>query len=358
MKNMKKFKRISIPFQMKKISLFISATVLMVSLVRAQDIHFSQFYMSPTVINPAMSGAMYDLTASAHFKDQWKAVGSPYRTFAAGVDMRLGRKRKKGFWAAGINVFNDKAGANKMGTSQGNLTAAYHVTTGKFSTLGMGLQGGFAQRSINVSDLQWGEQFDGNAYNSSLATGELNTPNKFNYLDMGVGLVWNYNSNAGKEVTDNHDKRATVGFAILHPHQPKYSFYGTGEKLYMKYVVHGSGLISLQNSNIAFAPGFIYYRQGPAQEIYAGSLVRFALKQDSKYTSYQNSAAFSFGGFYRSQDAVVISTLLEYSQYAIGISYDVNTSKLKTASEMRGGLEITLRYAAANLFSGKSQSLF
>lgn len=358
MKKMKKFNRLSTFTPMKKISLLFSATVLIAKLASAQDIHFSQFYMSPLTQNPAMAGAQYDLSATAHFKDQWKALGSPYRTFDAAVDMRLGHKRRKGFWAAGINVFNDKAGVNKMGTTQANLSAVYHVATSKYSSLGMGLQGGFGQRSINVSDLQWGEQFDGNAYNSSLATGELNTPNKFNFVDMGVGLAWNYNSNAGKEVTDNHDKKATIGFAIMHPHQPSYSFYGSGEKLYMKYVVHGTGLISMQNSNIAFAPGFIYYRQGPAQEIYAGTLVRFALKQDSKYTGYQNSSSFSFGGYYRSQDAVVISTLLEYAQYAIGISYDVNTSKLKTASEMRGGLEISLRYATNALFSSKSQSLF
>lgn len=358
-KIMKKPERRFISIQMKKISLFVSAAILIVGMASAQDIHFSQFYMSPLTQNPAMSGAVYDLNAAIHFKDQWKAVGSPYRTFAASVDMRLGKKKNKGFWAAGMNFFNDKAGDSKIGTTQINLSAAYHVVTGKTSTLGLGLQGGYAQRSISASALQWGEQFDGSTYNPLLPTGEMNALNKVSYADMGVGLVWNYNKNAGhKEVTDNHDLRGTIGFGLFHPHEPKYSFSGSGEKLYMKYVLHGSGIISLRNSNIAFAPGFIYYRQGPAQEIYAGTLVRFKLRQDSKYTGYQTGSAFSFGAFLRTQDAVVISTLLEYSQYAIGISYDVNTSKLKTASEMRGGLEITLRFLSADLFSGNSKSSF
>lgn len=358
-KNMKKLKRIFIFNQMKKISLIFSAAVLIATVAPAQDIHFSQFYMSPLTQNPAMAGAEYDLFSAIHYKDQWKAVGSPYRTFAATVDMRLGRKKNKGFWAAGLNFYSDKAGDTKMSTTQVNLTAAYHVVTGKFSTLGMGLQGGFGQRSLNASVLQWGEQYDGNAYNSTLPSGELSAANKFNYADMGVGIVWNYNSSVGrKEVTDNHGMKATIGFGLFHPHQPGYSFYGTSEKLYMKYVLHGNGLITMRNSNIAFVPGFIYYRQGPAQEIYAGSLIRFNLKQDSKYTGYQMGSAFSFGAYLRTQDAVVISTLFEYSQYAIGLSYDVNTSKLKTASEMKGGLEITLRFVSANLFSSQSQSLF
>lgn len=355
---MKKFKGISIPVQMKKIGLLVSGAMLAAVFAGAQDIHFSQFYMSPLTQNPAMSGVAYDLEAMLHYKDQWKAVGSPYRTIAASVDMRLGRKKQKGFWATGINFYTDKAGDSKLVTTQANLSAAYHIVTGKFTTLGVGVQGGYAQRSISSSVFQWGEQYDGSAYNSSLPTGEQVALNKISFADMGAGLVWNFNNSGTKEVTDNHDLKATIGFGLFHPHQPSYSFYGSSEKLYMKYVLHGNGIISIKNTNIAFAPGFMYYRQGPTQEIYLGSLVRFRLNQDSKYTGYQNGSSFSLGAYYRNQDAVVISTLFEYSQYAIGLSYDVNTSKLKTASEMKGGLEITLRFISPELFSSKSSALF
>jgi type IX secretion system PorP/SprF family membrane protein len=344
---------------MKKNILTLLVTLVLAGMVSAQDIHFSQFYMSPLTQNPAMAGASYDLFSAVQYKQQWRAVGAPFRTIAATADMRLGKKGEKGFWAAGINFFSDKSGDGKLVTTQANVTTAYHIMLGRFSTLGMGVQGGYAQRTVNPTAFQWGEQYDGNAYNSGLPTGESVPMNKFGYADMGVGLVWNYNNNpTRKEVTDNHEFRATAGFGIFHPHQPKYSFFGSDEKLYMKYVFHGSALISLKNSNIAFAPGFVYYRQGPAQEIYAGSLIRFGLRQDSKYTGYQSSAAFYLGAYVRAKDAVVISSLIEYANYAIGISYDVNTSQLQTASEMKGGLEITLRYTVSNLFSGGGISSF
>ncbi|MBL7898554.1 MAG: type IX secretion system membrane protein PorP/SprF, partial [Crocinitomicaceae bacterium] len=60
----------------------------------AQDIHFSQFDMAPLQQNPAMAGALYGVEANINYKDQWRTVGAPYKTFAFGYDMRLTKKRK------------------------------------------------------------------------------------------------------------------------------------------------------------------------------------------------------------------------------------------------------------------------
>ena len=48
------------------------------------------------------------------------------------------------------------------------------------------------------------------------------------------------------------------------------------------------------------------------------------------------------GAFYRLRDAVVPVVKVKYNSLALGVSYDVNTSSLKPASNMAGGLEITL----------------
>jgi type IX secretion system PorP/SprF family membrane protein len=325
----------------------------------AQDIHFSQFYMNPLAQNPAMTGANYDMQAIINFKDQWQSIGTPYRTMAASFDMRLNKKKANaGFFAAGINIFNDKAGDSKMGTTQANLNLAYHVRLGGYHTLGAGLQGGFAQRSISYSALEWGNQYDGAKYNSTMPTGEASGSSAVAYPDFGGGVVWTYNNTAGAvKVDDNHELKANLGVSVFHPHQPKYSFEKTvTEKLYAKIVVHGNAMISLPNSNIALVPGIMYYKQGPAQEIYAGSLIRYALQQNSKYTGVKKGAAFSLGAFYRAKDAVVASFLLEYSNYALGISYDLNTSRLTPASQGRGGIEISLRFVTPSPFGSGAKS--
>jgi hypothetical protein len=123
----------------------------------------------------------------------------------------------------------------------------------------------------------------------------------------------------------------------------------------MKYVAHGSALISKKNSNVAYNPGFMYYRQGNLQEIYAGGLIRYKLNQDSKYTGLQKGMALSIGGYVRARDAFVGAMLFEYGSYAIGFSYDVNTSPLRVASNMRGGYEISLRFVNPNPFLYKGR---
>lgn len=342
---------------------FLFGTGLILSIgVRAQDIHFSQFYMSPLTQNPAMAGALFDLEALANYKSQWSSVTTPYKTVAVSYDMRFGKKKdSKGFWAGGLNFFSDRAGDANMGITQANLSIAYHVRLNDYNTLGGGLQGGYAQRSISPTGLQWGNQYNGNNFDATLPSGETLSPTAFSYADAAAGIVWTYNNTSGaKMVTDNHDLKFNLGASVFHPQQPSYSYYSSSEKLYAKFVVHGSGLISVPGKNIAFVPGFMYYRQGPTQEIYAGTMIRYKLKQDSKYTGFQQGAAFSLGAYYRAQDAIAATMLLEYSNYAIGFSYDINTSPLKAATNAQGGYEISIRFVNPNPFTGKggSQSMF
>ncbi len=333
-------------------SLGLSAVICFVTSLSAQDTHFSQFYMSPLTQNPAMAGAVYEMEAYANVRNQWQSVASPYRTVAASYDMRfIKKKQKKGFWAAGVNLFNDKAGDVTIATTQVNLSVAYHVRLNDFNTLGAGVQAGFAQSALGSGTIRTGNQYNGLNYDPNLSTGEMLTNTTMTYPDAGAGLVWTYNNTTKAiMVSDNHDLKFSFGTSVMHVNQPAYSFYNDGEKLYMKYVIHGNGLISIPSSSLAVVPGFLYYRQGPEQEIYAGTLIRYKLKQDSKYTGRKKGAAISAGAFYRAGDGIAAATLLEYSNYAIGLSYDVNTSQLHTASSFRGGMEITLRFVNPNPF--------
>lgn len=326
----------------------------------AQDIHFSQFYMSPFTQNPSFSGAVYGMSAHVNYKEQWKSVGTPYKTIAAAYDVSFQRKKKtKAFYAAGINFFSDKAGDSKMGTTQANIAGACHVYIDRYTKIGGGIQVGYAQRSVDYAALQWGNQFDGTAYNSSLASRENIPATSFAYPDVAAGVLWTYNNSAGmRRVVENNDLKANVGMSLFHISRPKYSFIGTEEKLNMKFIFHGDVLLSVPFSNLGFVPGFMYVRQGTASEIYAGTLIRFKLRAKGKYTRDKSSSAVSFGGYYRAKDAAVVALLLEYSSYTIGMSYDVNISGLKTASTARGGFEINLRFNAGNPFMTHTKSRF
>lgn len=339
---------------MKIKQLFI--VMLLPALVQAQDIHFTQFYMSPLVQNPAMAGANFDLQAIVNYKDQWKSVASPYRTLDASCDMRLGKKKpEKGYWAAGALFYSDKAGDANMQTTQASLTAAYHVLLGSSSKLSAGIQPTFCQRSMTFENLQWGNQYVAGSYNTNNPTGEpLGSAASYNFFDVGAGLMWTFDKGEMYISAHNHLK-INAGFSVFHITQPKYSYYATPtETLYRKYVGYANANIGIKNSSLSVVPGFIFYSQGPAKELLFGTSLRYLLKESSKYTSYVNGASLSLGGYYRNKDAVALTMLLELSKYAIGFSYDINISDLNTASSKKGGFEISLRFVNPNPFTSGS----
>lgn len=342
-----------------KVLTITAAALLSFGSMQAQDMHFSQFYMSPLNQNPAMAGAAFDVEATLNYKEQWKSIGTPFKTIGASYNARLNKRRMvKGIWGGGVNVFSDKAGDSQMGTTNMHAATAYHWFLNSYHTLGIGVSGGFGQRSIKYDALQWGNQYDGSSYNPALGSGEVGGLAAFGFGDFGAGIVWGYNNPTGyKQVTDNHDHKFNLGASIYHGHRPGLSFYNDKNvKVHAKYVLHGNGVFSVKNSNLAWVPGFFVYMQGPATQYYAGLMARYKLTQDSKFTGFQKGSAISIGGYMRARDAFVAATMLEFSHFAIGLSYDVTTSKLVTANTGRGGLELALRYVTPNPFVKRKTS--
>jgi type IX secretion system PorP/SprF family membrane protein len=319
---------------------------LMSTFVRAQDTHFSQFWMAPLQQNPALAGINYMSEGNLIYKNQWSSISSPYKTFYGSGDIRIDHKTKhNGFWGVGADILSDKAGDGQMGTFQANLSLAYHIELNDRQTIGAGLSGGYAQHSINYSNLQWASQYDGTGgYASSLPAGATSAINNYSYLETGAGITWSYHQ--GSHYLVSYDKRdAEAGIAVFRPYQPEYSFFqDTKARLDPKFVAHCSARIDLPGGNYSLIPGLLYYRQGPLQELMLGTLVRYSIRKESRITGYVKGSAIALGLYYRVQDACVVSMLYEMGLFALGCSYDVNVSELRTASSTRGGMEITLRF--------------
>ncbi len=326
--------------------------------VSGQDIHFSQFYNSPLTLNPAMAGASNDIQGIINYKDQWKAVASPYRTYGASFDMRLMKgKWKNGFLGAGLNLFSDKAGDAQLGTTTVAFSLSSSRKLDENNTMALGLQGGLEQRSIKTDKFQWGNQYNGTAYDPSIPSDEVFSTTKMMYPDFSAGLLWHYGEGE-MYITANDQLKMDAGIAMFHFTRPGQSFYNTTEdRLNFKYVVHGGAHIGLKGTPLAFEPTFMVLLQGPAQEINVGGMIRYAIREDSKYTGFVKSAHLSIGGHYRAKDAFILSSMLHIGNYSVGMSYDLNTSDLRAASTGRGGFELCLRYtnAAGYLYKGFSQ---
>ena len=78
---------------MKKIKILFLPVLLAMLSVEAwgQDLHFSQYYNTPLLVNPANTGFNpdFDFRAGVNYRNQWASVGSPYKTTSAWGDVKL-----------------------------------------------------------------------------------------------------------------------------------------------------------------------------------------------------------------------------------------------------------------------------
>ena len=80
-----------------KAKIFVIACILSVCglfspTVEAQDIHFSQFYMSPLNLNPALTGIMNcNMRVSSNYRNQWSSVlkADAFKTYNVSYDQKI-----------------------------------------------------------------------------------------------------------------------------------------------------------------------------------------------------------------------------------------------------------------------------
>ena len=324
----------------------IAGGLFLSSNVDAQDIHFSQMAFSPLNLNPALTGANSTLQGIVNYRSQWNSVAEPYNTFGASIDARFNdnKRDKNGIIAGGLNFFNDQAGDLKVSTNIVNLNLAYHLILDKTSTLGLGIYGGFGQRSIDPTGGKWGSQYDGESYNEAIPSNEIFNSPSFTYLDAGAGLLYTYEKFEGY-MTQNNQRQFNGGIAFFHVNNPSYSFIDNGsEKLYIRWSVFVNGTFGINNSSGALLPGIYFNRQKSNMEILYGTYYRITLTEGSKVTSFKKPFFLHLGLFHRWNDALVGKAMLEWSDISAGFAYDINISSLNDVSDAKGGFELFLRY--------------
>ncbi|HTL81025.1 MAG TPA: PorP/SprF family type IX secretion system membrane protein [Bacteroidia bacterium] len=339
---------------MKKIFLFLSLAAMQISY--AQDIHFSQFYATPLLINPAQTALHSNARFILNYRNQWAAFGAPYQTYAFSGEMAINHKKTSNNWGGvGILFYDDKAGDSQMGIMEAALTGSGIIETDDNNRISGGMLVGYTQRSMNYSKLIWDDQYDGMNFNTGLSSGEPTGAANYHYFDLGGGVAWNYGK-AEKYISANDGVRMTTGISAWHFGLPNYSFVASGEKLNTKLILHSIVEVGLANSNVILVPNLLVMKQGKLNEIDLGGQVKFVLKENSVYTGRIKASAIGFGVMYRNHDAIIPEFSYENSAYAFGFSYDANISRLKAATSMQGGFEVFLRYSADHLFTSQYSS--
>lgn len=331
--------------------------VLIAVSVSAQDIHFSQFYMSPLNLNPAMTGVNNCKTRMvANYRNQWSGAlaANAYNTYSVSYDQKMPVGRED-YFGIGGTLWGDVAGESRFGSTAGRMSVSYSRKMAGYrkraSYLVFGAEGGITQRRISQGDLRWPTQITGDGvFDQTINSGEDLTDLDGIYADLGAGVLW------FSVIDDNTNW--FMGAAVHHLNQPNVSFFGNEESLYSRYTIHAGAQFETA-PRITVLPNVIFMAQGPHRALNLGTSVRFAMGP-----SRNSNQSWQVGGWYRvgskttddpstpedetsfslHSDAIILSTRFNYESFGIGFSYDLNVSELSGAAAGNGAFEFSLTY--------------
>lgn len=322
---------------MKKHIAHIVVLLLLTAPACAQDIHFSQFFETPLLRNPALAGIFTgDYRIQAVFRDQWNSLSNAYRTGSLNGEYKWPVGKGSDYFTTALQVLYDKAGTAALSTTELLPALNYHksLSNDKAMYLSVGFMGGLVAKSLDMSKVTTNSQYNGTAYDPALPNGETILSPNVHYLDGSLGISFNTTFGA-----DNKNS-LFAGFAYHHLNRPKNSFYKNPSiELDPKYVL-SAGVKAMINEYSYFTIQADHSRQSSAKETIGGVLYSYKLGDDPENSNY----TLHLGGFLRWKDALIPVIKIDMNSLAVALSYDANVSQLKTASQGRGGFELSISY--------------
>lgn len=312
-----------------------------VSVSYAQDIHYTQFYSDVLRLNPAMTGNFNgDYRVGLNTRSQWRSVTVPYQTISAYADLAFLKKQQverngkgKQHWlGVGLRTLYDRAGDGRLAKTEVQGLVAGHLSLSEQLYLSAGAGATFVQKSIGYEALYFSSQWNGVDFIEATGSGELLEENRFSQLALQGGLTLSY----------HYDNRLNVyvGGSMLHLNRPKDSFLG-GDNTTAQRLMLQAGASIWATDRLGVEPAAYYSHQRKASEWLLGTNIFYAMGSSSSYETENTSAKIYAGAWYRVGDALAVLAGVEFLRNRLLFSYDINLSSLKTASQGRGGPELS-----------------
>ncbi len=229
-------------------------------------------------------------------------------------------------------LFHDVAGDGQFRTIelQGNLSYLLKLTKDSTHTIRTGFNVGMNHRQLNWDQFYFDNQYNGVNFDPSLPTNEVYQTDRKTNASIGSGLVYEYFKNKRQKIS--------AGIGLFNLNKPNQGFYNEKISRDIRMNVFAKAQYKL-DVDWDLLPSLQFSMQGIYRELVAGSSVRYILAE--RAGTYR---AVYAGLWYRHRDAAYVSVGADYQDWFVGLSYDVNFSKLVPASRARGGFEIAVRY--------------
>jgi type IX secretion system PorP/SprF family membrane protein len=328
---------------MKKFICLIGLPLCLGAGLYAQDPAFSQFYASPLTLNPALTGKFNgDVRVAGNYRNQWPAINNAFITSTVSIDGAIFKNRlpSTDVWGIGLMAMTDKTADGILTSNYLSVSTAYHKSLDEdgLHQIGIGFQGTYANKRLDGTKLNFEDELDPNG-GWTIPSGEPIAGHQvnLNYFDMNVGILYNGSSNG----TDNF----YLGASVYHITKPTESFMGSSTyTLSPRFTMHAGYSFSLSPNNTQNYIHFsgLYSQQAEAKEFLLGGA--WSTNVNNNDVTPVNLYVGSWVRFSNVTDAIIPYIGLDFSNFTLGLSYDVNVSALKSASEGAGGIEVSLIY--------------
>jgi len=329
----------------KRISFILIIVLFFAKNVAAQDPYYSQYFMSPMTLNPALIGkGVSDMRLTTNRKSQWWVSGAAaFTNTTISFEKRLAdSKTKYNQLAVGVMLLSDASNGGLLKNNFISLGFAYNLALDKErkSMLGVGLSSTYANRILDQTLFQSQAQFGSMAFSRTISSDPISFFSK-TYIEVNGGLHYSYE-------TDNWGLNAGVG--IFHASKPnigaftnsKYTLdsrYSSDFSIFKKYN-EGDELHFLASSQM----------QG-INEVYSiGALYKL------KIPGTHPIDKVSLGAWKRFKDSVYPYFGIESTKWIAGITYDIISSDLSTYYNSVESFEVSFAWQFSSKSKPKEQS--
>lgn len=325
--------------------LLVAVFVSLCGTTQAQDIHLTQFYTNQQNLNPGMVG-MYDgaYRAVGNYRHQWPEINKPITTGYVAFD-------KKFFFFkdeidAGIILANDNYAGFSLNTTKIFITGAYKKMI-RGHEVRAGIQLGAVIKSTDLSKQTFPDQwvYQDGIFDPNVDNGEQNLNASQAFFDMNLGFAWSHQFKKFKP---------TVGFSIFHVTRPKDTYFTTlTERLHTRQSVQAMVEVPI-NSSFSAEPKFLYMWTTKVSDMVLGTNIKYHIK--NAMIKHVLVGVLYRGGFGRNSDAVAPVVGFNIKNFDVGLSYDLNVSKLSAQSNLKTTFELSVIYTAP-LFIPKTKAI-
>ncbi|CAF3758510.1 unnamed protein product [Rotaria sp. Silwood1] len=308
--------------------------LLLCCIAKAQDPHFSQFFASPLTLNPAFTGKFNgNYRVAGNYRNQWPEINNAFVTGTASIDFHLFENRMKSgdMFGAGFMFLTDNSANSAVKMNYGSGSLAFHKTMDEDANkqFSIGLQGTYSNFLINTSKLVFEDQLTTLGFTGQSKELIAGQTLQTSYFDANAGLLF---TSFNPENNSNY----YLGLSMYHVNKPTINLSGTNFSLNPRYTLHAGGFYAFSDAVGLHLSG-LHSSQGGTTETVVGGAFQLTASTDATNPIYVYA-----GSWLRLNDALIPYIGLEYSNTRLGVSYDVNTSSLKTASVSKGGIEVSL----------------